>query len=178
MNTSYSDFRGSAYLLMNIPYALIFALGCRLPSISNRKVLLMAVCCLLVYISLAYYYSIDNGVYVLTQVKKYPPQLYYTSYALACCFLLWLFRLKITNILPTRVREFCVYIGSHTMWIYLWHIPFVAIVKEFDNAIVRYMIVYLSSLICVYIQEQLVEYIIVRCRNRAAKKFMSTVFIG
>ncbi len=64
------------------------------------------------------------------------------------------------------------------MWIYLWHIPFVTIVKGVDNAIIRYAIVYLCSLILTYIQEQLVKYIIVRCENRAAKKFMSTVFIG
>lgn len=178
MNTSFSEFKGSVYLLMNIPYLLIFAIGCRLQNISNKKITFMAACCLLTYLLFVCFYYWMEDEYILTQAKKYPPQLYYTSYALACCFLLWLFRFKITNILPTKVREFCVYVGSHTMWIYLWHIPFVIVVYNVDNAIVRYVIVYLCSLVCTYIQEQLVEYIIVRCRNEAIRNFVSTVFVG
>ena len=138
----------------------------------------MAVYCLLIYISLAYYYSMDSGVYVLTQAKKYPPQLYYTSYALACCFLLWLFRVKITNMLPAKVREFCLYIGSHTMWIYLWHIPLVSAVKGIDNAIARYLLVYGLALLITYIQTIFIYQMTNRLKNESVNRFIKTVFVG
>ena len=159
-------------------YLLIFAIGCRLQDISNKKIVLIATCCLFTYLLyVCFYYWID-GEYILTQAKKYPPQLYYTSYALACCFLLWLFRLKITNILPTRVREFCVYVGSHTMWIYLWHIPFVPVVRDIDNAILRYLLVYGLALFITFIQAQLVNQIALRIKEKNVIRLIKTVFIG
>ena len=178
MNTSFSEFKGSVYLLMNIPYLLVFAIGCRLQDISNKKIVLIAACCLFTYLLyVCFYYWID-GEYILTQAKKYPPQLYYTSYALACCFLLWLFRFKITNILPTRVREFCVYIGSHTMWIYLWHIPFVPVVEEFDNAFIRYVVIYILSIGIVFIQCWIVDKMLPNFQSSNLKMFIKTVFVG
>ena len=178
MNTSFSEFKGSVYLLMNIPYLLIFSIGCQLKDMSNKKIILISTCCLLTYLLFVCYYYWMDGEYILTQAKKYPPQLYYTSYALACCFLLWFFRLEITNILPTRVREFCVYVGSHTMWIYLWHIPFVTVVKDIDNAIARYLLVYGLALFITYIQTQLVNKITLRIKQENVIRLIKTVFIG
>lgn len=92
--------------------------------------------------------------------------------------MLWLFRLRITNILPVRVRDFCVYVGSHTMWIYLWHIPFVSVVEEIDNVFVRYIIVYGLSIGITAIQRKLVNVISFNIKNERIGKNVSMIFVG
>lgn len=178
MNTSYSEFKGSVYLLMNIPYIFIFALGCRLRDISNRKIIIMLMSFFLVYILFALFYYLRYGEYLLTQVKKYPPQLYYISYALSCCFLLWIYKLKIYNILPIKFRNICVYIGSHSMWIYLWYIPLISAVNSIEYSIIRYIIVYGLSVGITLIQNKLVVKMLKKINNQHLKKNINMIFVG
>lgn len=177
MNTPFSDFKWSTILLMNIPYIVVFALGCKLPGMSKRELLAVVFCCVAVFAFLAYHYYAAEGHWVPTQVKKYPPQLYYTSYALACCFVLWMLRSKITNVLPPKILSLCTYIGSHTIWIYLWHIPFVMAIKA-DSVAVRYVLVYGIALFITYIQTIVVNKVVEVCKNQNVNRFLRTVFIG
>lgn len=56
-----------------------------------------------------------------TQDFKYPPRIYYLSYAIAVSAFLymWCDRLTVKN---KYIRQAIEYLSSNSMWIYLWHI--------------------------------------------------------
>ncbi len=75
------------------------------------------------YVSLGH---IANGMDILTDINygKYPPHLGYSIYGLwGCCITYWLVNIKHRTELPKIIS----FIGSNTIWIYLYHIPFVQI---------------------------------------------------
>lgn len=111
------------YITMAIPYILIFGFGTMIDSISHKNLWKIMAVCAVVYVVYAVWYWHLTGEYQGTQICKYPPRLYYTSYAMMCVVLLWQFRKQLTDILRwMHLDEFGIFIGSHTMWIYFWHI--------------------------------------------------------
>lgn len=111
------------YITMAIPYILIFGFGTVVMSISRKNLWWMMVAFAVVYVAYAVWYWYLTGEYQGTHICKYPPRLYYTSYAMMCVVLLWQCRKEIANVLRwMHLDGLFVFIGSHTMWIYFWHI--------------------------------------------------------
>lgn len=59
--SSYSHFRGSTYLLMNISYAIVFAFGYKIPEFRNIQTTMLSLASLIVYACLLVYYSASRG---------------------------------------------------------------------------------------------------------------------
>ena len=101
-----------------------------------------------------------TGNFAPTQEFKYPPMLYYLSYAFTFIAFLWYYRQGILNILRyIGVLRFCIYIGRHTLWIYLWHIIYIALMTGRFNAQIRFIMVYSLALLTAYLQERIVTFI-------------------
>ena len=87
---------------------------------------------------------------------KYPPTIYYISYALFVSFLL-LSIFKRINLKENRFIEFC---SKSSLWIYLWHILFLTIVPilfgELDW-ILKYTIVLICAVGLTYIQNKVLD---------------------
>lgn len=171
----------SVVFLTNIPYILIFAIGYKLLKLSVKQIIVLGSIFFVIYLLYAIYYLNINGGYVLTGKYKYPPQLYYTSYAMTVCLILWGIRrkiLKFLGYLPKQIVQLFCFIGSHTMWIYLWHIPLVdAIGRSFSTSI-RFIFVYTIALLITFIQCRFVYWVIGKLKSESFIKNIKVIFIG
>lgn len=179
VNTQYSQFLGRTIVLTHFPYILVFALGYKVMDFQKKAIMGVMIVCILIYACLSVSY-IDRGC-LQTQLFKYPPQIYYLSYAMGCSLFLWLVRVKVFLFLlrlSPRLVDLISFIGSHTIWIYLWHIPLVSMVKGMDSAIMRFFVVYILALIIVGCQTRFVEKLLPCVEDIKLQKNLRMIFIG
>lgn len=110
-----------------IPYALVFAIGLRLPSLKIEEAVWGMNLCLAVFIVLAFLLAMETGNLVPTQAHKYPPTLYYFSYALTIAFAAWLSSGRLCRLIERSdaAKSVMLFAAHNSIWIYLWHIPFI-----------------------------------------------------
>lgn len=173
----------SAYIykvaIMFIPYASIYLFGMNFYRLSKRNILYTGVLFMLIYFAAAVFFYIQNGSYFPTQNYKYPPRIYYVSYALGISALLWYLRQQITFFLHKfRLHDFAKFIGSHTFWIYLWHIPIVDYLAKRYNYPTTFAIVCLSSISITYLQVVIVKMVCNHISRPTLCKNIQMIFIG
>ncbi len=78
-------------LLYVIPYAIIFSLGLRFSVQSSYTLIVPGLISGFIFVVMALVLFLRSESIVYTQAFKYPPQLYYLSYAVAVSFILWFF---------------------------------------------------------------------------------------
>lgn len=168
------------YATMTIPYIIVFTIGYNIHIYSKNDILLNSFLLFSVYITYAIYYIVTLGEYQNTSVAKYPPMLYYTSYAMAVILILYVYRGIIQNVLKVMNLENAVcYLGSHTIWIYFWHIPFVNIgFLISDNSLFRYVFVYAMAIILTMTQEKIITQLINTSHNSSWRRNLKLIFIG
>lgn len=86
---------------------------------------------------------------------KYPPRLFYTQYAIAICFLLFYAKSYLGNFRSNLVA----FIGSSSIWIYLWHIMFLFLIPKIHWG-PRFILVFSLAMLISYLQQQLVNFLI------------------
>lgn len=163
------NFLGTDNPIMNyiiyylIPYGIVCTyIGTNLEKANNKKLKFYILISLSIFLLLAVILFITEGHFVLTNVYKYPPQLYYLSFAIGISILLYYFidRKNIFNVKEKLNKSYIVFISKHSMWIYLWHIPFVYITNLLMtnyNWIIRYIIVLSGGILLTYIQNLIVR---------------------
>ena len=109
-------------------------------------------------VAAACYMHSEYGTVMRLQATKYPPQLYFLMWGMLISGILWFSRKWWTPFMDNKVFTF---IGRNTIWIYLWHIPFVNMVVggPFDgwHPLWKYIFVYAAAL-CIYaVQYRLVS---------------------
>jgi fucose 4-O-acetylase-like acetyltransferase len=106
-----------------LPYGLLFTLGLRLPTLPRPFVFHGSLCALVVCGVLGLSLSFPTGTWLYTQAYKYPPGIYYLSYALGMGGLAWVgvTALPVTLRLDSPMQ----WISRHSLALYLWHLPFV-----------------------------------------------------
>lgn len=73
---------------------------------------------------------------------------------------------------------FC-FIGSHTLWIYFWHIAILHIMFYVTNSFwLRFAVVGVGSCMVAYIQYRLLQAIIARVDNKRIKTNLNLIFNG
>mgnify|MGYP003557329745 FL=1 len=117
----------------------------------------------------------EYGTLMKLQATKYPPQLYFLVWGMFISGILWFTRKWWTKVMDNRLFTF---IGQNTIWIYLWHIPFVNIVVKgpFDawHPLWKYIFVYVAAL-CIYaLQYKIVGMVRKRWPNNVITKY----FVG
>lgn len=167
-------------IVLNVPYILFFVLGSIMWRVRYKYVMLLLAVSVLLYTALAVVLFSVKGEYVLTSVYKYPPRLYYTSYAMMCILLLWTIRHKICDVLKfCRLKDFFVWIGSHTIWIYFWHIPLLDFAAKLNLSFVqRFLLVFGIALMITVSQNIIVDKIVQRLNNKDIVGNLRILFKG
>ena len=135
-----------------VPYGLLLSLGLfywKLEKRNVRAVIGAAFCIFLGSAALLFY---RTGAYVPTQRFKYPPRLYWLSYAVCVSYLLIPIcgRYDGCRLFDNPVVRF---VGRNTLWIYLWHIMFVGISAHISSAWpVRFAICVAGAVLVAFMQ--------------------------
>lgn len=168
------------YLAMNIPYIIIFIMGYVVHLYTKQNMLYISLFAFGTYCILAVSYIIQTETYQNTSVAKYPPMLYYTSYAIAVVMILFAYKNKIQMAFHMlKLETLTTFVGTHSIWIYFWHIPIINIgLKISDNYLIRYLFVYTVAVAITSMQVQMVNYITQLIRNDNIKKNVKQIFLG
>lgn len=160
-----------------VPYTIIFAIGLRIPTLKNHLVINISFVSLALFILLGFGIYIATGSIATTQAFKYPPSIYYFSYALFVASLLWFFREKIESVIDkVNVKHIVLFCAQNSIWIYLWHIP---IVKFFDaNFAVKYVVAFTVAASITFVQVGIVKRINAHIQNTTLRKNIRALFTG
>lgn len=113
-----------------IPYGVLTLLGFYYDEMSRKSKIAVCTGSLFLFLILAAIYAVSTGEFQLVQVAKYPPRIYYISYALMASFGLLLFCEGKNN--KVFCSRFVRFFSRHSFWIYLWHVLFLWI---FDSVV-------------------------------------------
>lgn len=161
-----------------IPYAIVFAVGLRLPSLNKKQLHHF------LFISLGIFILIGFGLFFTyekilpTQALKYPPSIYYFSYALFVSCLLWLYSASLNLFIEKlKIKNFVLFIAQNSIWIYLWHIPLVKVLHI--NFAMKYIVVLIISVFIVYLQVWIVNnFLINRIASDNLRKNIKALLTG
>jgi peptidoglycan/LPS O-acetylase OafA/YrhL len=103
-----------------IPYALVYFYGFRLKDIKTSNLIILQIFLLAIFIVHAVYYYRATGGIVSTQHFKYPPTIYYLSYAIFMTNNMFLI-IKSVN-MSNVIEKAIIWLSSNSFWFYLWHI--------------------------------------------------------
>jgi fucose 4-O-acetylase-like acetyltransferase len=153
-----------------IPYALVFAIGVRLPSLKPEETVWGMNLCLAAFILLAFLLAIETGNLVPTQAHKYPPTLYYFSYALAISLAAWLVSGRCSNLLKKfgAAKAIVLFAAQNSIWIYLWHIPLVKLIE--GSYAIKFMLVLAIACLITFIQVWTVHNLIPKVLKHSASQ--------
>lgn len=163
------------WVLYVFGYSAVFLFGLRVKRASAASVwTILAVVAVGVAICAYDAYS-GHGTVMRLQATKYPPRLYFLLWGMLISGILWMTSKKWSPLLDNHLFTF---IGRNTIWIYLWHIPFVNIVVKgpFDawHPVWKYFFVYMAAL-CIYaVQYHLVK----KVRKRWPDNRITGYFVG
>ena len=167
------------YIGMVIPYISIFTIGLVVDKLSKKCLMFMAMFFAIIYIGYAIYYIQIMGSYQLTSIRKYPPKLYYMAYAISVSLLLYLIKNYIKIFCSQlKIITICEFIGSHTLWIYFWHIPIIRPVMIIQNDFLRFIVVIMIAVIITYYQVKIANKLIRKIESATIQKYLRTIFIG
>lgn len=130
-----------------IGYGFVFLLGIRMKDLKCVDVMLFIAIIVALFIAMGVVgkYSIlgNNSVFIHVNDWKYPPTNIFLLYGLIMSILCYMVvylkqRVKLNGVVN--------FIGCNSIWIYLWHIPFISITARMDVAWwIRFAIVYLGA---------------------------------
>ncbi|QBQ40603.1 acyltransferase [Sphingobacterium psychroaquaticum] len=139
-------------LLYTAGFLVFFLLGSTYTSLTkSAKTILFTVTIALTALGGLYFYLYENVAFNIGSFK-YPPRLFYMYYAVAIC--LFLFHLR-PWLAPFNNR-LITFIGSSTIWIYLWHI-LLLLILPIENWGIRFLVVFMLASTLTYVQQYLVE---------------------
>lgn len=161
-----------------LPFSLIYIYGMRLDRLSTKFVIFNTVLCLFTFIIIAILLIYGEGHFVQTQNFKYPPRIYYFSYSLFSIHIIYLIALKYEKLFK---NNFISWLSSNSLWIYLWHIYALYIIKyihilDNDNSfnfIIKFMFIMLFSISFTYLQSCRVSSCLSKSNNLFLKDLSS-----
>lgn len=163
------------WLLYIFGYSAVFLWGLLARRASSRMLYITIAVMAFAMVAYAFQMHSQYGTWMRLQATKYPPRLYFLLWGMLMSGLLWISSAQWTRVLNNKLFTF---IGRNTIWIYLWHIPFVNIVVKgpFDgwHPIWKYIFVYVAA-VCIYI----IQYRLVKmAQNRWPDNRVTKFFVG
>lgn len=160
-----------------IPYSLIFALGLRLQRLARHNLYVLTFFFAAVFVMLCAWHFMHQGKFIPTQLFKYPPTAYYLSYALFCGLFIWLCSDHLSTLIERlRIKGFVEFVSSNSIWIYLWHIPFVSFFQM--HFLPRYFLVLGVAVAITSIQVWFVKKASAQIKSPSSRKFVLSIFTG
>ena len=148
--------------ILYMSYSFMFLLGLRAKKTSNKILKVFFLSFLLANLFAFSYWMIEKGTPIcLSPIYKYPPRSYFLFYGGLMSLLIWILLKKIPiSLISNRYLNVPSFIGRNTIWLYLWHIPFVGVVNSYlDNWMVKWAFLYLLAIICYWVQCRIIHYI-------------------
>jgi len=148
-----------------LPFGCVAGLGLAIKDLDRKALTRLATFFGSIFLALALYYLNTTGHFAPTQSAKYPPHIYYLSYALFVSILLYLSSLTkiFTKIFDNR---FVAFVGAASLWIYLWQILFLSLwrtakpdLNPHFSYLIEFVLVSALSLAIVLVQRRLVGYV-------------------
>lgn len=160
-----------------VPYGVVFAVGLRIPLLKNVQIKYISIVCFLLFAITAVGLYLFYGHFVPTQNYKYPPSIYYFSYALFVSCTLWYYSKEIEAIFSKiKIEKVITFMAHNSIWIYLWHIP---IVKYFNaHFLIKYIVVISLATLLAFMQVYFVKKIITKLSSETLKKNIKILFTG
>lgn len=165
----YCTLNGKNIILQNIiyyiiPFGICMAIGLEIKDLIDKTIIKISLIFIVIFFILTILNFRVMGNLITTNNYKYPPRLYYLSYAIGMSLIAIYFveRKNIFNIKEKLDIKIVRFISTHTMWIYLWHILYIILINNFFNYlnwIIKYIIILVLSMTTTYIQTNLVKYI-------------------
>lgn len=149
-------------------YAILYLIGINYKKSSlNAKIL-----CSIIFSGVAIYHAYREG--FTPQQFKYPPRELYLAYGIACSLVLILLVSFIANKITVnaRIRYFCYFHSSRTIWLFIWHGPFVLLIPYYGSWYERYILVLLSAIALTTLQNKFVEKLQCLISDPRAKRWL------
>ena len=140
-----------------IPYGMIYILGMFSKNTSYKKDGEISLLFLIVFIFSSFAVSLICNGFQPTQIMKYPPTLYYISYALFASFLL----MNIFKRIDLKSFDFIEFCSNSSLWIYLWHILFlklVPVVLKNTHWTIKYLFILIAAIGITYVQNKILDF--------------------
>jgi len=180
----YIDKMYDVFILYNIPYLLIYLYGIRFAHFSRGTLKIHCAIALICFAGFGIYFYLQTGTFIPTQFFKYPPRIYWISYAVFAALAIYLlatsekYRLE-----KLKYNAMIRFIGSSTLWIYLWHWLFLKIWQKRTGGeahfLITFLFVFSASLIVVYIQRKALHFLSERyVRRKEWRAYLKRVFTG
>ncbi len=151
----------SSVVLYVVPYAIIFSVGLRMLQMNKKQLFTLS------FVSLGTLFFVGLGLFfqsekvVTTQALKYPPSIYYFSYALFVSSLLWIYSGQIGLVFErAKLKNLFLFIANNSIWVYLWHIPLVKVIHM--NFLLKYLIVFIVAVAITYTQTLIVSHLLLK----------------
>lgn len=150
-----------------LAYSIPFILGVRCRNAEGFEQRELFVWCALIFvISFICYVFNYGGPIRITPNFKTPPHSYYIVYGSSVSMILWLIKKRVSK---WGFNRFIVFLGQNTIWIYLWHMPFVLVSNRVsDSWTIRYLFVYGTAIFMFLIQRSIVK----RKNSDFARKYL------
>lgn len=166
-------------ITMSVPYIAVAALGLLLPQMSIKRSLAVSGLFLLAFIAYAGYLFKQEDIFIPTQDYKFPAHFYYLSYALGVSFLLnAIVRLPLlSGFVGARLLA---WFGQRTMWIYLWHILLIYVLRLWPvqvNFLMFMGIVGGGATLLAVVQERLIRVMLPKLEAGFAR-YVRACFLG
>lgn len=141
-----------------IPYGIITWLAMLYTNLNKNNKIQLIVGLLSAHLICVVIAMLGEEGYIQLTTFKYPARFYYWSYGVPVGFLL----IELFKKLDFQLKEsnLIVFVSKHSLWIYLWHIFALAVVKyvfKFDSWILQFCFVFGISLIITLIQIKIVS---------------------
>jgi fucose 4-O-acetylase-like acetyltransferase len=165
-------------ILYALPYSVLFALGLRISEFSKRLLLTVASLALMTFFIIAIYLYLTTGNFLQTQNFKYPPRIYYLSYSIFIIVSTWMGSQLIIKLFDKiKISKYVFFIAQNSIWIYLWHIPFVEIfILPFYT---KYLLVYGVATAITFLQVYIVHNkLLPRTKSYKTKRNLELLFTG
>lgn len=168
----------SLVVLYIIPYAIIFSIGLRMIQMNKKQLYALSIISLGALIFVGFGLFLYAGKFVPTQEFKYPPSIYYFSYAIFVSGLLWIYSEHIDLIFSiTKIKNIVLFIANNSIWVYLWHIPLVKVIHI--NFMVKYLIIFILAVSITYIQVWIVSNLLMKhVKSDRLRKNIKTILTG
>lgn len=167
--------------LIGVPYVAIYAIGHRLQQMTKGQILFWSFVMFFIFFVMCYSLYSEDGVFVISKLHKYPPHIYYISFALGVSLLMWNLRYIISNCL-SRINilyKIFIFIGQNTIWIYLWHVLILTMTKNGLSESMRFLLVLLGGIIIYLLQYTIVKKIVIpRISKEETRKTVSRILLG
>lgn len=159
------------YLYYTVGYSVMFVLGLRTRKMPREAIIKTTIVFFIVFLSYAFLIGKD---FWLVNNYKYPPQFYYIVYGALMSMIIYAIICRTEQVKRFGNYPIPLFIAQNTIWIYLYHIPFVQLTGlVFHDWYIRYPIVYICAVCACFLQVTIVDRLAKRKQRKIYKYLKS-----